>query len=303
MGLYSELLGTGLQSFIKKDAFITAKNSPCSPDKSESRLPFGLYAALQYHIDKKCSTSVPSLNCYQCIFTTAGTGYIQSGEKLYHCTENSVFLLDGQTSYILWVGEKQHWEYQHLYFFASSGANAIVEKALGYANMDRSYRNLRVYFSDIFNECKHWNDNSQFIISNTLSCIMTEMIIRPVVKEKTQYSRKALLEQTTQFFKKNYHQKISIKEYAQQNYISVYYFIRLFKEEYGVSPYAYLENIRIEKAKQLLLEQNLSIEQIVIKCGLGNTNNFLRIFKNRFGSTPSEFRTKQKQLSVYDDAS
>ncbi|MHB8128188.1 MAG: helix-turn-helix domain-containing protein, partial [Mobilitalea sp.] len=74
--------------------------------------------------------------------------------------------------------------------------------------------------------------------------------------------------------------------------ISPYYFSKLFKEETGENFIEYLTNIRIEKAKKLLQNRDVSIKNICVDTGYSDPNYFSRIFKKQVGVTPTEYRER-----------
>jgi len=76
--------------------------------------------------------------------------------------------------------------------------------------------------------------------------------------------------------------------------ISNAYLGRLFRQMNNQSIAAYINNVRLEKAKTILLETNLSISEIANKIGIINSNYFYSMFKKRFGVTPATYRTKTK---------
>lgn len=72
---------------------------------------------------------------------------------------------------------------------------------------------------------------------------------------------------------------------------------RIFAHEFGRSPMAYLSDVRIEKAKRMLIsEKDMSIEQISEKCGYASLYYFSGTFKKKVGVSPSEYRSAQKNL-------
>ena len=83
---------------------------------------------------------------------------------------------------------------------------------------------------------------------------------------------------------------MALEEVAQAVNISPYYFSKLFKEETGVNFTEYLTGLRIETAKALLKNRELSIKQVCLDSGYANPNYFSRIFKKWTGITPTEFR-------------
>lgn len=73
--------------------------------------------------------------------------------------------------------------------------------------------------------------------------------------------------------------------------LSKYHFIRLFKKHTGYTPYGYYQNIKINKLKERLCNVNLSISQAFADCGVDYNGNFAKIFKEKVGMTPSQYRT------------
>ena len=72
--------------------------------------------------------------------------------------------------------------------------------------------------------------------------------------------------------------------------ISPYYFSKVFKDETGVNFIEYLTNLRIERAKELLRNSDMSIKQICSEAGYSDPNYFSRIFRKNVGVTPTEYK-------------
>lgn len=82
---------------------------------------------------------------------------------------------------------------------------------------------------------------------------------------------------------------------AQMLGISRYYFIRIFKQTFGITPYQYLLQHRIERAQCLLKQSKLSLSDIAIECGFANQSHLTNHFKRQLGITPKTFRQKAEQ--------
>ncbi|TDF93445.1 AraC family transcriptional regulator [Paenibacillus piri] len=67
-----------------------------------------------------------------------------------------------------------------------------------------------------------------------------------------------------------------------------------FKEVYGVTPKQYLLQLRTQKAKQYLLETNLTVEDIADKLSFSSTAHFTKFFAKQTGSSPSHYRAKRE---------
>jgi AraC family transcriptional regulator len=82
---------------------------------------------------------------------------------------------------------------------------------------------------------------------------------------------------------------ISLEAIATQLGISRYYFCRLFKQSMGVSPYQYIIQQRIERAKHLLGNSPMSISEVALACGFAHQSHLNYHFKKVVGMTPRRF--------------
>ena len=82
---------------------------------------------------------------------------------------------------------------------------------------------------------------------------------------------------------------LSIQEIAKQANMSEQHFRRLFKEAYGISPKQYLIELRINQAKQMLLESAASVTCIAENCGFSSVYYFCYVFKSITNQTPTEY--------------
>lgn len=79
-------------------------------------------------------------------------------------------------------------------------------------------------------------------------------------------------------------------EMAQNMYISEYYFLHLYKKEFGTSFRNDIIDARIAKAKNLLIYSQCKISDISNKCGYMNVEHFSRLFKKKAGVSPYSYR-------------
>ena len=74
---------------------------------------------------------------------------------------------------------------------------------------------------------------------------------------------------------------------------STEYFVRLFKATNGISPYQYVLNVRVERARTLLGDETRSIADIALACGFSHQEHFTRMFRRFTGVTPGRYRRSQ----------
>ncbi|MDO4515927.1 MAG: helix-turn-helix domain-containing protein [Bacillota bacterium] len=94
----------------------------------------------------------------------------------------------------------------------------------------------------------------------------------------------------TRYLQEHLEEEISLSVLAEQFHLNPQYISQLFKSEIGVNFLTYLTNIRMEKAKKLLLSTSLSIAEVAEQSGYGDYRVFTKAFKKSEGITPSQYR-------------
>lgn len=100
------------------------------------------------------------------------------------------------------------------------------------------------------------------------------------------------IEIALQVIDQNYSDPLDLKRIAHGINLSICHFEYLFKREMGRTYKGYLREVRVTKAKDLLMDLNLSVKQVASIVGYSHTSNFIRAFKTQFGKTPSDFRNR-----------
>ena len=83
---------------------------------------------------------------------------------------------------------------------------------------------------------------------------------------------------------------INVPTLAKSAGMSEVYFRKLFKSVTGVSPAKFIIDCKVNRAKELLMEDYLTLEDIAERCGFSTLSYFCRVFKASTGMTPGEFR-------------
>lgn len=93
----------------------------------------------------------------------------------------------------------------------------------------------------------------------------------------------------------------NVKKVADHLKIDRTYLYRLFKEEMGVPVIAYINHCRIAKACMMLEDETVSIKDAAYAVGYSDQMYFSKVFKRLKGSTPTEYRQRQKKLHMQED--
>jgi AraC-like DNA-binding protein len=102
------------------------------------------------------------------------------------------------------------------------------------------------------------------------------------------------------FIDENFNEPITLEQISAKAFISQFHFHRLFKSIYKKTPQQYLIEKRIEKAKELLAKEGLSITDVCDLVGYESLASFSLLFKKQSGSSPQYYRNiawLKKQLA------
>ncbi|MCI5595231.1 MAG: response regulator [Lachnospiraceae bacterium] len=109
-------------------------------------------------------------------------------------------------------------------------------------------------------------------------------------EEKEEAREERVITVITRYLQEHLDEELSLAVLAAQFHMNPQYISQLFKNEIGVGFLSYLTNIRMEKAKKLLLSTALSIGEVAEKSGYHDYRVFTKVFKKSEGMTPSQYR-------------
>lgn len=102
----------------------------------------------------------------------------------------------------------------------------------------------------------------------------------------------AIAEQAAAYLRRNYQKKVSYQELGRALRFHPNHIARCMIHALGCTPIEYVNRVRLDQAKLLMISKDWSIEKISENCGFSQVAYFSRIFKKQEGITPREFRNK-----------
>lgn len=273
-------------------------------------MPLPLKPGYNFHIDRQCKSSNYEMNQFEIYRDYYGISYTVSGHRKFIMPHMIGFLNNGsvgvtpknvyhRTSYV------DDTPYERFVLKFTDEAIAPLIDIIGIEKFEELYSypvynfepaiQDRIYkiFCDMLYEFEHYSNESDLILRGMLhNLIMT--VIRchcptnptDIVLSKTDASILSAMK----YMECNFLNNPSLIETASHVNFSPAHFSRLFKKTVGVTYSEYLNYIRIEKGRSLLLTTSLSINEIAQLSGFDNGNYFCNVMKKLLGRTPSSFR-------------
>lgn len=131
------------------------------------------------------------------------------------------------------------------------------------------------------------------LIKNYLSNILLKMM-RSIITTGT-YESSGISTMIKKYVAQNYRKNLRLSDIAAECHYSVPYLSKTFHAQTGQPFSSYLQQYRVQRSCRLLLETQMSVEEISFMCGYTDTNYFRYVFRSVTGKTPREYRIKMKK--------
>ncbi len=93
-----------------------------------------------------------------------------------------------------------------------------------------------------------------------------------------------------EYIDSHWKEEFDIDKLADIVHMSRYHYTRLFKQHTGITPYNYYQDVKLSKLKEKLCDTSLTIAQAFAECGADYNGNFAKIFRQKTGMSPSQYR-------------
>ncbi|MNO18035.1 putative response regulatory protein [compost metagenome] len=103
------------------------------------------------------------------------------------------------------------------------------------------------------------------------------------------------VEDIKEYIDNHYFEDIKISMFTEKYFLSREYLMKLFKQQYGCGIHEYVQKVRMDKAKELLDDSMLKIQEISEMLGYKDKNYFSKAFRNYYDLSPSEYRQQQEE--------
>lgn len=245
---------------------------------------------------KPHTSSRENLPSYLFFTVCSGSGSLEYGGQLWQLHQGDCVFIDCRLPYSHHT-DRDLWSLKWAHFYGPT-MNNIYEKYRERGGRPSFHPSDPSAYEAILKELYQLASSEDYVrdmrISEKLMSLLTllmEESWNPDLASASGHKRQNLL-RVKEYLDTHYPEKITLDQLSGLFYINKFYLTRIFKEQFGMSVSAYLQQIRITRAKQLLRFTDRSIESIGAECGIGDANYFARMFKKIEGISPGEFRKR-----------
>jgi len=179
--------------------------------------------------------------------------------------------------------------------FTGTGCEELLTK-FGFLDSRVTYvgtnNTLESIFSEMENEyllkAPYYNESCAALLLHFLA---TAGRLRQYNRQEVNIKSRQSIDAVCKHMHNHMDQKYNVAFYSEMCHLSVSRFAHIFKEHTGVSPKAYMMNIKISVARKLLNTTDLSVSDIAGIVGIDDVNYFSRMFRKHTGHSPSHFRS------------
>lgn len=234
-----------------------------------------------------------NLSSFLFFIVSSGSGTLEYDRQVYELTAGDCVFIDCRKAYYH-ESSSDLWTLKWIHFYGPTVSN-IYDKYVERGGQAVIHAESLDAYDEVWEHAYEIAASDDYIRDMKLSEQLTILLTQLMSESCNTYiqhgngKKKDLLE-IKEFLDEHYKDKISLEELSEHFYVNKYYLTRIFKEQFGMTITAYLTQIRITHAKQMLRFTNCSIEDIGEECGLGALYYFSRIFKKVEGVSPREYR-------------
>lgn len=257
-------------------------------------LPY-LISSRDVSVTSPFSYEAAGLDAYCLLYTTKGAGTLYCNNTAqvnaaYDLTRGSLAFIDCHADHKL-VCRHNIWEYTIC--FVSSPVTGYYHKKLqtlgGCIFKLGSNADLLSLWDKLLKT--QIDDEAHGLMrSRILMDLYTQLYLARSMELSNSYHVPSYIVDMKKSFDTAYDEQYSLDELAQKYDVNKYRLCREFAQYYEDTPLQYLNNVRLEKAKELLLHSDEKVVTIGQMVGIENTNHFIRLFKEKNGVTPLAYR-------------
>lgn len=259
------------------------------PSEFAKKALFCLHDSGLFYCNDNYFVERDNYNNYLIVLIKKGAMTIRYNNQEVQASKNTLVFLNCHQPHMYQANENLVFEWFHFSGIASQHYFDFLFEKNGCIFLIENNFVIPECMGQILQMSKKGNVNEHFISMN-INKIMYEL---NEISNETRDIQEKIIKQAITFIENNFYSEINLKALAQYVNLSLFHFSRVFKQYTGYSPYEYIINFRINYAKKLLQNTNLSIKEISVTVGFNSDTHFMTTFKKHTNLTPKQFREIQ----------
>lgn len=229
---------------------------------------------------------------HQIFICKSGEGTLTLNEKTFIIKKGYFFYLKSNTPHE-YYGNTYKWELEWITFSGNQIDNTLSELKFESAEVGilSNFDKMQSSFNKTFVSLQEDDNTGRPIPSSLLYEILVDLYIMLHNKHEIKASKENYIVNNVKLYiADHYNQYLTIEELSEFVNVTPQYLCTLFKNYLSLRPFQYIAMKRIQHAKKMLSETNMSINDISLSVGYNNCSYFCAIFKKYESISPSEFR-------------
>ena len=242
-----------------------------------------------------------TLQHHEMIFVCEGNGHIVIGENRYPMKKGMLFYIPPGVQQTIEPRAQNPEHYMTVHF---SGSRMVLGPDGKWKYLENiqtlrqplaqkitDYTPLEELFEKLLDT---WNDKgpSYEFVAATLLRQLLIWVSQNNIKQSKNQAISLKIDRIIEYMRENINSKVTLEELSGMAGLSTFYLSREFKEATGYPIITYFNKMKIEKAKELLIEGNKKVKEVAYELGYTNEFYFSRMFKRIEGLSPKEFYSK-----------
>ena len=238
------------------------------------------------------------LKNYQLVFIAEGEGrYLDSGGE-YKVGPGSLFLVRPGVWHSYAPSKQRGWTEYYVGFQGNVFTRVVLYGFLPDGGGIKQLRD-REKMTSLFDKLLRYADGSgedlPLLLRSLLMLIVSESVFGNSEQKQEDDYKTTVLTRARAYMEEHISQKINLEQLSAELGVSYPWFRKIFKQQTGVSPMKFLQDLRIRKAKYLLGTSAMSIKSVGLECGFASSEYFCNCFHSETGMTPMEFRERSNE--------
>ena len=262
-----------------------------TPGAAALAQPFYCTEAGNFYGRAHFATARTDKESYLLFYTLSGSGLIEQNDQRVELPAGSALLLNCRTpqSYCTASGQ-DHWHHYWAHLDGAGVANLaeVLQPQGRLSPVTVSRLEMQPLFESLAAEWEH-GAAAQIEICLALHRMLA-LMARQLLAGDESRSNRTLIEQAAEYIRQHYAEPLSLDSLLAQTPVSKSWFLRLFRQYMGTTPYNFLLSTRITRAKELLVLTDFSVCEIAHQVGFGDESNFSTRFTAMVGQSPQQYR-------------